>query len=237
METDICVATLGIAYRSCGECALALHHHELCILIARETNDMKMMGNALLNLGDTHNSLGDHEMAMTMLQEGLSLGSQTSDRDVQCKAYAFLGHTYFSLREYLQASQMIEKSLYIYQEVDDHIGVASTSLHLGCTYMLRAICATPDSNEGAGFVAQTVRCLTTVADIAETHVNIMLQHLKIQANLELAKLYFWHGNQVSSSRAHCLSRSIVCVYLRARALSVHACAYVHMNECCNCVLT
>ena len=205
MNTDICVAALGIAYRSCGECALALHHHELCILIARQINDVKMVGNALLNLGDIHNSLGDHEMGMIMLQDSLSLASQTSDRHLQCKAYAFLGHAYFSLREYLQASQMMEKSLCIYQEIDDHIGFASTSLHLGCTYMLCAICVTPDSNEGAEFVEQTVRCLTTVVDIAETHVHVMLQHLKIQADLELAKIYFWHGNQVSSSRARTLS--------------------------------
>src|SRR2546430_11269752 len=111
-----------------------LQEHEQALDIARQSNDPKLIGNALSSLAQAYQELGETSRAIAFYEQALNFAREIGDRRAESATLGSLGNIYVSQGEISQAIASYEKALAIAQETGDRKAESATLGNLGNIY-------------------------------------------------------------------------------------------------------
>ncbi len=127
--------SIGIIYKDIGEIDLALDYHKKALRIARDSNDILLIINQLLNVGNIYRKKEDYQKAELKYDEAEQFFDEMEAPTLLAKLYGNKGFMFRQVGRNEDALEYLKKALKIFKGMHDESSIASTLDHIGSVFI------------------------------------------------------------------------------------------------------
>ncbi|WDP93201.1 MAG: AAA family ATPase [Desulfobacter sp.] len=121
----------GVFYLVKGDWNSALEHFNICVMYAKEVNNLWSQAWCYCVMGYAASMLSNHEEAKMLIKQGLEMYHESGVKFSLPAAYSFSGYAAFESKDYEIAREYLEKAVQLSQTNNEKVIEGRTSIFLG----------------------------------------------------------------------------------------------------------